>query len=147
MNDAELPTQLKEKLRSTVCSSMGTLEIIHKIITTSKNEKIENRAEEAFWIIVGLIKIYPRCLTIEKSILTEECESVMRYEIITFKAIIQTYMSDVYEKFDAVGLPLEWVIYHPITSLYANYFPSNIVLRLWDIIFLMLSSYEIYHSK
>jgi len=122
---------------------MGTLLIIHKIITTSSNSKLEDRAEEAFWIILGLINIYPRCLTIEKSILTEDCENVMRYEIITFKAVIAVFMKDVSDKLNAVGLPLEWCIYHPIMSLYANLFPTNIVLRLWDLIFLTLSSYEI----
>lgn len=67
---------------------------------------------------------------------------MMRYEIITLKAIVKQNLPDVYTKLKTIGLPLEQLIYHPIMSLYANYMSTAVVLRLWDLIFFSFSSYE-----
>jgi hypothetical protein len=127
-----------------LCYSQGTLEIIHKIISTS-NAPQEQKAEEAFWILVGMIRMYPRCFTIKESILTADCSSMMRYEIITFKALVEQNLPEVWHKLKKIGLPIEQIINQPIMSLYANFFSTGCVLRLWDLIFLSFSSHD--HEK
>lgn len=65
---------------------------------------------------------------------------MMRAEMITFKALLEQHLPEVYGKIKTLGLTVESLVYKPILSFHANYFHSDIVLRLWDIMFLSFSS-------
>ena len=43
-------------------------------------------------------------------------------------------MPKVSDKLKEIGLPIEMLVYKSIVSFYANYFCSDIVFRLWDVI-------------
>jgi hypothetical protein len=45
----------------------------------------------------------------------------------------------VFNKLKDFGLPIELLVFKPIVSLYSNTFSTDIVLRLWDLIFFMFS--------
>lgn len=64
----------------------------------------------------------------------------MRYELITFKALVEQNLPKLYLKLKEIGMPIEMLVYKPILSLYATFFSSDIVLRLWDLIFFAFST-------
>jgi len=59
----------------------------------------------------------------------------MRLEIMTFKSLLENFLPTVFKKLKRLGIPIELIIYEHIMSLYANSFSTDIVLRLWDVIF------------
>ena len=64
----------------------------------------------------------------------------MRYEMIGFKALLRQNLPKVCDKLKILGYPVEHLIYESITTFYANYFSSEVVLRLWDLIIFNLSN-------
>ena len=69
-----------------VCFSYnkGLLYIIVRVLQLPLCEE-----EDCFWVISGLVRSFPRPFSVEKSILLEEdSKSMMRYEIIAFKALM-----------------------------------------------------------
>jgi len=80
------------------------------------------RAEDAFWILVGLIRLFPRPFSVSDSVLSGDCFSVMRYEFITFKALVEQNLPKLYNKLKDIGMPLEMLIYKPILNMYTTYF-------------------------
>jgi hypothetical protein len=46
-----------------------------------------------------------------------------------------------------LGLPVDSLIYNPLTSFYAHYFSTEVVLRLWDLIIFNLSNKDKYEKK
>ena len=58
----------------------------------------------------------------------------------TFKAMLEKYLPAVHNKLQDYGFPVEFLVYKCMTSFYANYFTSDMVLRLWDIIIFNFSS-------
>lgn len=65
---------------------------------------------------------------------------MFRYELIAFKSMIEINLPDLHKKIKQIGLPLEVLILEPIMSMYVNFFSTDIVLRIWDCIFLAFSS-------
>ena len=57
-----------------------------------------------------------------------------------FKAMLQQNLPAVHEKLKDYGLPVEFLVYKSMMSFYADYFTSEVVLRLWDIIIFNFSS-------
>lgn len=91
---------------------------------------------------MGLINIFPRPFSVNDSVLKGDCFSVMRLEIIAFKSLVEQYLPKVFTKLKDFGLPIELLVYGPILSLYSNFFSTELVLRLWDIIFFSFSAKE-----
>jgi hypothetical protein len=67
---------------------------------------------------------------------------VMRYEMTAFKTMVEHSLPKVYGKLKAIGLPIELLVYKPISSCYAAEFHTEIIHRLWDIIIFFFSSTE-----
>ena len=49
-------------------------------------------------------------------------------------------MPELFAKFTEIGLSVDFFLYDKMSSLFANTFPSDTLLRLWDLIFLEFSS-------
>jgi Rab-GTPase-TBC domain len=66
----------------------------------------------------------------------------MRNEMTIFKAILRENLPDLCDKLRLLGLPIEHLIYDSIATLYSNFFSSQVVSRLWDLIFFNMSTRE-----
>lgn len=64
----------------------------------------------------------------------------MRNEMTAFKAILRENLPSICDKLLLLGLPIEYLIYDSLTSFYAHYFSTVVVLRLWDLIVFNLSN-------
>lgn len=51
--------------------------------------------------------------------LTSNCDAMMRYEMIAFKTMVEHSLPKVYGKLKDFGLPIELLVYKPISSFYA----------------------------
>jgi hypothetical protein len=67
-------------------------------------------------------------------------QSAMRYEMTVFKAVLRENLPKLCDKFKILGFPVENLIYDSITSFYATFFSSEVVLRLWDLIIFNMSN-------
>jgi hypothetical protein len=112
----------------------GLMKITHRMLTIFKNE------EDCFWIINGLIRMLPRLFSTDSSCLTGGRISVMRYEMTVFKAILRENLPDICDKLRLLGISIDYLIYDSLTSFYAHYFSSDVVLRLWDLIIFFISN-------
>ena len=93
---------------------------------------ITRSVEETFWIIVGIIRQYPRPFTVNKSVMEDDTNSIMRYEMIAFRTMIEKTMPDIHKKLQEMCLSVESLVYSMIERMYSSYFKSDIVYRLWD---------------
>ena len=59
---------------------------------------LSNDEEDVFWIISGLIRSFPRPFSVSESIMIEDCKSVVRYEIVAFKSLIENRLPEVNQK-------------------------------------------------
>jgi hypothetical protein len=109
------------------------MRIITRLLSLSSSE------EDVFWVLSGLIRNFPRPFCVNNSMMIEDCKSVMRYEIIAFKALVKSRLPAVSEKFNQFGIPLELCVYNSFLSFWADFFPSEHVLRMWDIQFFHFS--------
>ena len=66
----------------------------------------------------------------------------MRNEMTAFKAILRENVPDICDKLRLLGLPVDQLIYDSMTSFYANFFSSEVVLRLWDLIIFNLANVD-----
>lgn len=101
------------------------LKIIHRLITIAHEE-------DAFWILNSMVRQIPRLFSTEASCLEGGRNSVMRNEMTAFKAILRENLPQICDKFKLLGLPVDYIIYDSMTSFYAHFFSSDIVLRIWD---------------
>ena len=124
-----------------------TLDIIQKILAVSRDSSENDRAEDVFWILVGMIRNFPKPFSVSHSLLVGESFSVMRNEMIAFKAMIEQFLPNVYHKLKEMGMPIEMIVYKPILSFYATFFSSDVVLSLWDNIFLYFGSSNKFQRK
>jgi hypothetical protein len=113
----------------------GTLAIIQRLLSVCKGQ-----AEEVFWIFTGLVRVFPRCFAVSESVLKGSVSSVFRYELTAFKALVEHNLPRVFQKLKDFGLPLEFLVYKSIISFYADFFSSELVLRLWDLIIFKFST-------
>lgn len=114
----------------------GFMDMIQRLNAITHSEP------ECFSILTGLIRSYPTPFSVEKSILLDRCDAMMRYEMTAFKAMVEHSLPHVHAKLRAVGLPVEVLTYRQISSFYATAFHTEIVHRLWDIIIYFFSSKE-----
>ena len=90
--------------------------------------------QEAFWIIVGLIRHYPRLWCSDQSSLIADGRGNFRHEITTLKGAIEFRCPEVAKKLRAIGFPLEILVYDSIVSLYSDLFNAEVLYRIWDLI-------------
>lgn len=102
------------------------MEIIQRLLA------ITSSAEDTFWIMVGIIRAFPRPFTVQKSVLEDDTKTYMRYEMIAFKTLLERNLPKVYQKLQELGLSIETLVYRSIESMYSSYFKSDVVFRLWD---------------
>lgn len=76
--------------------------------------------EEAFWIIIGIIRQYPRLWCLQESSLLDEGKSNFRFEHIVIRAILEANFPLVAKKLYHLGLPVEVLVYESMTSLYCE---------------------------
>ena len=112
--------------------SRGLIQVVQRLLNMANEE-------DAFWIFNGLVRSLPRLYSTEESSLEGGRLSVMRNEMTIFKAIMKENLPIVSDKLKQLGLPIETLIYEQVTSLYSNFFSSDIVLRLWDLIIFNLT--------
>lgn len=111
----------------------GFLKVAHRFLVLMS-------VEDAFWILVGLIRHYPRLWCNEKSSLVDEGKSNFRFELLCLKSIIHVNYPSVASKLHELGLPIEALVYDSITSLYSDYFFSEALLRIWDMLIFYFNS-------
>jgi hypothetical protein len=58
-------------------------------------------------------------------------------------ALIKLHYPEIYAHLKSLGIPIDWYFYDALSSFYATTFSSDLVLRLWDMIFLSSSDDEL----
>lgn len=66
------------------CYTTGFLKIVHRLITMMT-------LEEAFWILVSLVRELPRMWCLKESSMLDDGKSLFRLEFSAFKAIIEVH--------------------------------------------------------
>lgn len=94
--------------------------------------------EDAFWVFVALQDNLLIQNQVSQSV-TFTRSGVFRQEMLMLHALIQFHLPKVYERLEFLGLPVE-CIYDKLTSFFADSFSSELVMRLWDLIFMEVSS-------
>lgn len=69
----------KEGQQTIFTYGQGTMEILQRLLALTKS------AEETFWIMVGIITAFPRMFTVTNSVMADDTNSLMRYEMIAFR--------------------------------------------------------------
>jgi hypothetical protein len=64
----------------------------------------------------------------------DDAKSNFRFEFTVLKAILEVNFHPVAQKLYQVGLPIESLVYDSMTSLYSDFFHSDTVLRIWDLL-------------
>lgn len=109
------------------------MHIIQRLLTIADEE-------DAFWLLNGIVRMIPRLFSTDVSCLTGGRISVMRNEMTAFKAILRENLPVICDKLRLLGLPVDYLIYESLTSFYAHFFSSEVVLRLWDLIIFNLAN-------
>lgn len=111
----------------------GMLKVVQRLVSLTQED------EDVFWVLTGIMKSFPRPFSVG-SVMFGEVESAMRYELTAFKALLEQNLPDVHQKLQDYSLPVELLVYQSIASFYSDFFTSDLVLRLWDIIIFLFSS-------
>lgn len=82
------------------------LDFIHRLLSIT-----DSNAEEVFWIVSGLVQIYPKPFSVPESVLEGDCFSMLRAEMITFKALLEYNLPEVLSKLKRFGLTIETLVY------------------------------------
>ena len=90
--------------------------------------------EKAFWMFVSILIKMKDKLGIENSVMTNRKGM---FRIITACLLSQTKhtMPEIFDKFIRIGFSIDFYFYDKMSSLFANWFPSVTLLRLWDLMF------------
>ena len=110
--------------------SLSLLRFMHTVLVALPAS--EHRAEELFWIMASLTRLFPRSFTVSDPVLTENPMGTMRYELVCLKALVEKNLPDVYLHLKTVGLPIEMLVYGPMQAKYAGNFCTDVCLVLWD---------------
>ena len=108
-----------------LCYPTGFLKVVHRFVNLMS-------MEDAFWILIGFIRQYPRLWCLQESSMLDDAKSNFRFELTAFKAILEVNFPKITEKLYQVGLAVEVLVYDSMTSLYCDYFHSDTLLRIWD---------------
>lgn len=98
--------------------------------------------EDAFWVLIGFIRSYPRLWCLQESSMLDDGKSNIRFELTAIKAILEVNFPNVAQKLYQLGLPVELLVYDSISSLYCDYFHSETLLRIWDLMIFYFNTSE-----
>ena len=90
--------------------------------------------EKAFWMFIAILTKMKDKLGIEESVMLNRKGM---FRIITAWLLSHTkhMMPEIFNKFTTIGLSIDFFLYDRMSCLFANSFPSDTLLRLWDLIF------------
>lgn len=118
-------TFVYKKVKYQFCYTTGFLKLAHRFINLMS-------VEDAFWILIGFIRQYPRLWCVQESAMLDDAKSNFRFELTCFKAILELNFPKVATKLYQLGLSVETLVYDSMTSLYSDFFHSETLLRIWD---------------
>lgn len=72
----------------------------------------------------------------------DDGKSNIRFELTAIKAILEVNFPNVAQKLYQLGLPVELLVYDSISSLYCDYFHSETLLRIWDLMIFYFNTSE-----
>jgi hypothetical protein len=113
----------------------GFLKVVHRFVNLMSNE-------DAFWILVGFIKQYPRLWCLQESSMLDDAKSNFRFELTAVKAIMEVNFPKVVQKLYQLGLSAEVLVYDSMTSLYCDQFHSETLLRIWDLMIFYFNTFD-----
>ena len=103
--------------------------------------------EEALWIIVGIVTLYPRLWCLEQSSLIGDTKSNFKFELTIIKAAVELKNPELVQKLNSLGVSIEQLIYDSVTSLYSDMFHSETLYRIWDMLIFYLNASETKENK
>jgi len=112
--------------------------------------------ESAFWVLVGLGKSLKKVLSLDispESTPYEQCNPFTsrklcyRNEMIIVAALVKIHHPEVFAHLKSLGMPIEWYFYEQFSQFFSGLFTSEVLLRLWDMVMLNLSTSEYQHRK
>lgn len=107
------------------CYSSGFIKFVHRLINIMP-------MEEAFMIIICMMRQYPRMWGLSDSSMLDDGKSNYRFEMVAFRAILQANFPSVAKKLYSLGISVESLVYESIVSLYCDMFHTETLLRIWD---------------
>lgn len=100
--------------------------------------------EDAFLIIISMIRQQPRLWCINNSSMLDEGKSNFRFEMQAFRACLAANEPSVNKTLLDLGISVESLVYESISSLYCDYFHTDTLFRIWDqIIFYSVSDNDL----
>ena len=57
-------------------------------------------------------------------------------EMMIIKSLIKLHFPEVFSHLKSLGVPLEFYFYDAVSSMYADVLPEELLMRLWDMVFL-----------
>lgn len=123
----------KEKKAYQFCYPTGFMKFAHRLVNLMS-------VEEAFWIVVGLVRHYPRLWCLEESSLLGNTKTNFRFEATVVKAAVDTFFPRVAKKLRELGMPVEMLVYDSVTSFYCDQFHSDTLVRIWDMMIFYLNT-------
>lgn len=113
----------------------GFLKVVHRFINLMS-------MEDAFWILIGFIRQFPRLWCLQESSMLDDAKSNYRFELTAIKAIVEVACPNVTQKLYQLGVCIETLVYDSMTCLYCDYFHSETLLRIWDMMFFYFATSE-----
>jgi len=72
----------------------------------------------------------------------DEAKSNFRFELTVIRSIIEVYLPSISQKLYQLGLPAEIFVYDSVSSLYCDFFHSETLLRIWDLMIFYFNTSE-----
>lgn len=94
---------------------------------------------EAFWSVIGFAKSLPYIFEMN-DVMTGSISWSQKKLMIALTTIIETRYKDLYKSLMRFGLPIEYYLADKLTSLLSTIFPTDTLLRFYDIIALESAS-------
>lgn len=113
--------------------TLGLYKIAHRLLQLGTEE-------ETFWVLNATIRAIPRMFAMEHSSLEGHRASMLRNELTYVKSVLEQNLPEVSNKFKQIGLSVECLIYESMTSFYAYDFPSEVLFRVWDMLFFAMGT-------
>ena len=68
-------------------------------------------------------------------------------EMIILNCTIKLHYTAVFDHLKSLGMQIEWYFYESMTSFYSSVFPTDILMRLWDMVVFNLSTNQLENRK
>ncbi len=96
---------------------------------------------EAFWCVVGLAKSLPYIFGM-KDVMTESLSWSQKMVLLAISTVIEIRYKDLYKAIMRHGLPIEYYLSDKLTTMLSTVFPTETLMRLYDLIALEAASKE-----